>query len=89
MPIRELHGKLEVDTDRGIIYFHVDPSIHKVLEQQQGHIKVSPTPLRICRLQIPDNFTSIDITHGWGASYQRADYADPAFQPTTYQKENP
>lgn len=56
----EYHGVLEVDTDRGVIYFHdSDPDAPSV------------TVLRICGLKglrLPEATEMIDITHMVGYS---------------------
>jgi len=53
-----LEGMLQIDTDRGVIYFHTT----------EGH-----TALRICRLPTPIPETSpgnmLDITHMTGANW--------------------
>jgi hypothetical protein len=60
----EMNGKLEIDAERGVIYFHAtDP---KVVEKL-GFVTV----LRICRLPTPiptDKFLDITHMHGtdWG-----------------------
>ncbi len=54
---RDFTGVLEVDTKRGVIYFHTNESESEV------------TLLRICGLEIPENFGQIDITHMVGATY--------------------
>lgn len=38
-----IKGELQIDTDRGVIYFHAD-----IIEQQR--MGACPTPLRICGL---------------------------------------
>jgi len=49
-------GELEIDTNRGVIYFH---------SEEYGR-----TMLRICRLpKIPADTTFIDLTHMWGVSF--------------------
>jgi hypothetical protein len=48
MITKRIAGELEIDTDRGVIYFH---------SPEKG------TMLRICRLDIPPNVQFIDITH--------------------------
>jgi len=55
-------GELEIDVTRGVIYFHLS-------DRKQMEKKGIITLLRICRLKIPHNFKSIDITHMEGASY--------------------
>jgi hypothetical protein len=59
MNIESGEGILEIDYDRGLIYFH---------DNATGR-----TILRICRLKIPDSFDAstdmIDITHMVGVSY--------------------
>jgi hypothetical protein len=70
-------GVLEVDTDRGVIYFHRSGSV--LPHDGQGKLldlpleKTGVTVLRICQLEIPDSFISIDVSHMYGASYNKAD----------------
>lgn len=57
----QIKGVLEIDQERGVIYFHAN---------ETGH-----TALRICRLPVPipdpSNFgEGIDITHMRGQSWQ-------------------
>ena len=59
-------GQLEIDHDRGVIYFH--------------RIDNGSTLLRICRLgQIPSDVKNIDITHKVGVSF---DPAQPKCHPS-------
>jgi hypothetical protein len=52
MKTTKIQGELEIDHERGVIYFHTLDNKHL------------PTPLRICRLgKIPQKFETIDITH--------------------------
>jgi hypothetical protein len=52
MKTTKIQGELEIDHERGVIYFHTSDGKH------------FPTPLRICRLgKIPQKFETIDITH--------------------------
>lgn len=57
-----LEGILEIDGDRGVIYFHANPG--------QG---VVPTPLRICSLPKPiplvTEMRALDVTLGYGADW--------------------
>jgi hypothetical protein len=49
-----MKGELEVDYERGVVYFHDEEN---------------RTRLRICRLgKIPRDFDQIDVTNGVGAS---------------------
>ena len=51
--ITHLEGELEIDHERGVIYFH---------NKANGS-----STLRICRLgKIPENIQHIDITHMYG-----------------------
>lgn len=54
----EINGTLEIDYNRGVIYFHSDKGI---------------TRLRICQLPLPrkpiDERAMIDITHMVGVSF--------------------
>lgn len=57
----KVNGQLEIDIDRGVIYFH--------------NVNTGTTLLRICKLKIPEDFTTgglIDIT-GDRVQYVRAD----------------
>jgi len=80
--IRRFDGQLEVDTDRGVIYFH---RIREV--DETGTCTIVPvaetnlTVLRVCQLEIPDNFTCIDISHMYGASVERDHNKDPIHEP--------
>lgn len=68
----ELRGTLEIDHDRGVIYFHADPA-------DDGR-PVAPTVLRICSLPRPiplvlgePNQTdprSLDVTHMVGCDWK-------------------
>lgn len=64
--ITKLDGQLEIDHDRGVIYFHI--SDEKKIEELQ-----LVTLLRICRLprDIPEN-RFLDITHMKNCSWQGA-----------------
>lgn len=59
--IQKFEGELEIDSSRGVIYFH--------------DTKTGRTLLRICSLPKPvpeiDDKTSIDITYGHGVSYTK------------------
>jgi hypothetical protein len=59
----KIKGELEIDEERGVIYFHAD--------LDQG---VCPTPLRICRLPRPiptvSDAVSLDVTHMVGADWR-------------------
>lgn len=51
------HGQLEIDNDRGVIYFHDE--------------KTGTTKLRICNLPTPiPNDEQLDVTHLHGANWQ-------------------
>ena len=63
--IIKIKGEIEIDQERGVIYFH---------SEEEGH-----TPLRICRLPIPipdpsDYGEMLDISHMHGVSWKHADY---------------
>ena len=52
-----ISGQLQLDKDRGVMYFHAN-----IEEQEKGCV---PTPLRICGvgfLQDPNDGVQIDIT---------------------------
>ena len=56
-------GQLEIDHDRGVVYFHTTD-----VEWVEAHGMV--TILRICQLPTPiPNDKSIDITHMHGVNY--------------------
>lgn len=57
-------GQLEIDHDRGVIYFHVE---------KNALVMFPPTPLCICCLPkpIPANIYCIDLTHMIGCGYER------------------
>lgn len=58
----KIEGQLEIDHDRGVIYFHTsDP---EMAEKFQGI-----TLLRICNLPKPIPERAIDITHMVGVDY--------------------
>jgi hypothetical protein len=46
---KQFEGQLEVDTNRGVVYFH---------DKETGG-----TVLRICGLTIPKDFSTMDLTH--------------------------
>jgi hypothetical protein len=60
-----IKGELEIDEERGVIYFHAN----------KGQSRL-PTPLRICRLPKPipnvksDEFEGLDITHMHGVNWR-------------------
>ena len=59
-------GTLEIDEDRGVIYFHLSS------EELINSLKMI-TVLRICRLPIPiPSGAAIDITHMTGCSYAKS-----------------
>lgn len=60
--ISSYEGNLEIDHDRGVIYFH-----------QLENENMQPTLLRICGLgKIPQTVEHIDITHMFGVQVQKA-----------------
>lgn len=63
MPTRQYSGMLEVDDERGVIYFHTDdPFVVKRFR--------TATILRICRLPTPIPVdTPMDIVHTFGCSW--------------------
>jgi hypothetical protein len=64
MPTTVFDGQLEVDIDRGVVYFH--------------SAETGATVLRICGLTIPKNFISMDLTQQnrvFYESYVREDKA--------------
>jgi hypothetical protein len=62
-------GTLEIDHDRGVVYFHADEKDYHGITQS-----VCPTPLRICSLPTPipriTEERSLDITHMVGADWR-------------------
>lgn len=63
-----LPGMLEIDSNRGVIWFHLDPAADKALAQQ--YEKLTLTPLRICGLPAPIPPTIfMDITIGVGCNW--------------------
>jgi len=52
---RTIRGELEIDSDRGVIYFHTEDE--KIIEQY-GSVSI----LRICRIPTPIPERAIDIT---------------------------
>jgi len=59
--VTQLHGILEIDHKRGVIYFHCDE-----LEKVE---KFGVTALRICQLPKPIPERALDITHMMGADW--------------------
>ena len=51
----KIEGQLEIDSERGFIYFHSN--------------KTGGTILRICNLPTPIPDQWLDITHGYGANW--------------------
>jgi hypothetical protein len=64
--ITKISGQLEIDHNRGVVYFHAnDPKIIDTFG--------TATPLRICRLPIPiPPNCSLDITHMTGCNWKVA-----------------
>jgi hypothetical protein len=67
----QIRGTLEVDTVRGVIYFHPDPPL----------AARKPTLLRICNLPTPIQMSDpdlLDVTHmvgcSWGGKQQMDGY---------------
>ncbi len=66
MSSKHIPGELEIDTDRGVIYFH---TTSEVIAVQMG----TATPLRICRLPKPIPVDrQLDITHMTGCSWKES-----------------
>jgi len=63
--ITRIQGVLEIDHDRGVIYFH---AVSETALKKFG----GPTILRICSLpkQIP--FECLDITHLYGTNWDKS-----------------
>lgn len=51
---KHIMGELEIDPERGVIYFHA----------ANGR-----TLLRICQLPTPIPLRALDISHGWGCDW--------------------
>ena len=62
MTIR-ITGELEIDKDRGVIYFHTD---NKRVAMDYGSVSI----LRICRLPTPIPEQAMDITHMHGCNWK-------------------
>ncbi len=62
---KQFEGILEIDTERGVIYFHQTDK--KLIDEMQ-----TITLLRICQLPkpIPEKVISIDITYMKSVSYE-------------------
>lgn len=58
----EISGILEIDHDRGVIYFHTDD---KQAMEEYG----SQTILRLCRLPLPMPERAMDVTHMHGCDW--------------------
>lgn len=59
----KIQGELEIDQDRGVIYFHT--------EDEEITLKYgSVTILRICRLPKPIPESALDITHMVGCDWR-------------------
>lgn len=57
----KIKGELEIDNDRGVIYFHCKRNPRNIV-----------TLLRICNLpKIPKDVIFIDITHGVNVNYEK------------------
>lgn len=58
----KLSGELEIDHDRGVIYFHVN-------SKEQADKLGGITALRICRLGKIPKGVALDITHMHGVNW--------------------
>lgn len=59
------NGQLEIDSERGVIYFHLAP------EEIDKFDMPTVTLLRICNLPTPiPTDRSLDITNGFGVNWQ-------------------
>jgi hypothetical protein len=57
------HGVLEIDHERGVVYFHLDR------KSDVDRLQVA-TLLRVCRLPTPiPTDTALDVTYGHGVSW--------------------
>lgn len=66
MATTKLQGQLEIDHERGVIYFHANPSRHAKLVNKA----MTVTLLRICNLPKPiPKDVQIDITHMHGVGW--------------------
>lgn len=66
MAVTKLNGFLEIDHDRGVIYFHL-------LDQEQAMKRMVQTPLRICQLPTPIpqiQERGLDIVHMVGCDWK-------------------
>lgn len=59
---RQYIGKLEIDDERGVIYFHL-------LKESDINQLGAVTLLRICRLPTPIPARALDITYGVGCDW--------------------
>jgi hypothetical protein len=60
---RTYNGQLEVDAERGVIYFHLN-------KEADTELLRAVTLLRICRLPTPIPERAIDITHMIGCDWK-------------------
>ena len=60
---KTIDGQLEIDSDRGVIYFHA--SNPKIVKKYMG-----ATIVRICQLPTPIPEGFLDITHLYGANWE-------------------
>ena len=85
MPTTRIQGQLEIDHDRGVIYFHMggpaDPSSDDIDYSDMLAKYGTVTILRICRLPTPiPVHEQLDIAMGHGCSWNLS---------PTYQKQPP
>lgn len=74
MTTEKIRGELEIDHNRGVVYFHA--ATNRVTERFG-----TATILRICRLPVPIPMdVALDITHMHGISYQVDDFMSPPVQ---------
>ena len=59
---RKFRGELEIDADRGVIYFHAESPVTAV---EYGSVTI----LRICNLPTPIPKKSLDVTHLVGCDW--------------------
>jgi hypothetical protein len=63
--ITKLKGELEIDHDRGVIYFHTS---NKTFAKKANAITI----LRICQLPTPiPEYKQLDITHMFGVDWSK------------------
>lgn len=68
-----IKGSLEIDHERGVVYFHSD----EIMYAPGSSTAVYVTVLRICRLPAPIPINKpLDITHMYGTDWSNATASD-------------